>query len=170
MDEVDIQKELDNLIGNTEAKNTDQFPPHVSDGTKDLFNEAESKLSVRLKHYSDSVRESLLLNDMNIHEKSMVSPAIHHGFVNCLFAEKRKLNQYQDLVEEKEQEYVEKFGKPDIPRFKTEQEAKMCSAVVKIKEAIEDQKEIIRYLENICAIMSKFGFDIKNCVEMMKMM
>jgi len=169
MDETNIQKELDSLMGEVIDNQTD-FPPHVSDGTKELFNEAEAKLNVRLKKYSDSVRESLLLNDMNIHEKSLVAPAIHHGFVNCLFAEKRKLNQLSDLAEEKELEYIEKFGRPDIPRFKTEQEARMCSAVVRIKEAIEDQKEIIRYLETICSIMSKFGFDIKNCVEMMKLM
>ena len=168
MDEFDIDNELNNLIQDPKTK--PDFPAHVADDTKDLFGEAEKCLSDRLKRYSDSVRNSLLLNDMNIHEKSLVSPAIHHGFVNCLFAEKRKLKRLEELIEEKEREYVEKFGKPDIPKFKTEQEAKMCSAVVKIKTAIEEQKEIIRYLEQICAIMSKFGFDIKNCVEMMKLM
>jgi len=169
MDEYDIDKELDSLMEIGGAGNA-EFPSHVSDDTKDLFDSAESVLSVRLKKYSNSVRESLLLNDMNIHEKAMVSPAIHHGFVNCLFAEKRKLKQLEKLVEEKETEYIEKFGRPDIPRYKTEQQAKMCDAVVKIRDTIEEQKEIIRYLESICNMMSKFGFDIKNCVEMMKMM
>ena len=147
-----------------------ELPDYISDITKELFAEAYNGLSVRLQKYSESVRNALLLTDMNLSDKALVVPAIHHGFVDCLFSERRKLKTLEDYRDEKIEDHVEKYGKSGAKRYETRVMAEQSEVIKKMDKAIESQKEVIRYLEEVCRILSNFNFSVKNCVDMMKMM
>jgi competence CoiA-like predicted nuclease len=138
--------------------------------TDQLFEEAEAGLPDRLKKYSDAVKESLRLNDMNIADKAMVAPSMHHGFVNCLFTEQKRMNDLKKLVEKKKEELEARYGDDKIARYKTHQMLQQDKKLVKMEEAIEEQKVVIAYLNTVLGIMSKFGFDVKNSVDLMKIM
>lgn len=134
-----------------------------------VFEESEKKLGTKLLKINTAVKEALALTDLNIKEKSMVAPSIHHGFINTLFAERRVLSALEKLKEQKEQEYLEKYGKKDVPKFKTQMEIAKMEEMMKIDDRICEQKEIIRYLEEVCKIMSNYGFAIKNTVDLLKL-
>lgn len=139
------------------------------DNTKELFDKALSNLDEKIQKYSKSAEEALSLNDMNLQEKAMVAPSLHHGFVNCLFSEKRnlqKLTKYRELEEKK---FIEKFGNKNIPRYQTLESIKTDENIMKLDDAIEKQKELIKYLEEICRIMSNFNYNIRNAVDMAKL-
>jgi hypothetical protein len=143
--------------------------PLIPDTTFAVFTAAEAVLDKRLQKYSEAAEDALRLDDMNLQEKTLVAPSLHHGFVNALFAEKRNLKKLIDMKEQKEEDYLEKYGKPDVPRYRIADEMKTSTDIVKFDKAIEKQKEIIRYVEEICGIMKGFGYSIKNCVEMAKL-
>ena len=141
----------------------------IPESTFKVFNDAEKVLDKRLLKYSEAAEDALRLDDMNLQEKSLVSSSLHHGFVNALFAEKRNLKKLKELKEQKEIEYVEKYGAPDIPRYRITDEMSKSDDILKLDKAIEKQKEIISYLEEICNIMKGFGYSVKHAVEMAKL-
>ena len=134
-----------------------------------IFNNAEKTLSPKLLKYSEAITESLKLNDMNISDKSMVAPSIHHGFINCLFSERRILTKLKEKKEEAEEIYISRYGQTGEPKYKTQNEVSKVDGIVKLEKAIKEQQEVVRYLEDICRIMSTFNFSIKNAVELMKL-
>jgi hypothetical protein len=134
-----------------------------------MFEQAENALDKKLQAYSKSAEDCLKLDDLNLAEKSLASASIHHGWINCLWLEKKNLSKLIKLKETKETEYLEKYGKPDIPRYKVADEMKKSGDIAKIEGAIVRQKDIINYLMEICSIMKSFGYSIKNCVEMAKL-
>lgn len=141
----------------------------VEDVTINLFQDAEDSVSKKIQSYSKSVADSLSLSDLNLQEKALIVPSIHHGYVNCLFSERRKLKQLKKIKETKEEEFIKKYGKAGIPRYKTELLSKEDSLICNIITNIDSQKELIRYLEEICRIMSNLNFSVKNSVDMMKL-
>lgn len=143
--------------------------PLIPDTTMAVFTMAEKALDARLLKYSEAAEDALRLDDMNLQEKSLVSSSLHHGFVNSLFAEKRNLSKLKKLKEQKEDEYIAKYGKPEVPRYRIADEMKTSADIVKIDKAIEIQQEIIQYLVEICSIMKSYGYSIKNAVEMSKL-
>jgi hypothetical protein len=148
----------------------EEYPHYVSDETKELFEEAYNKLPDRLKKYSDAAQSDLLMNDLNLYEKALVSPAIHHGYINSLFTERRTLKQMQAKRDAAIEAYVAKYGKDDRQSFITRDKAEKSEVIKQQDRAIEDQREIIKYLEEVCKIMSSFNFSVKNAVDMQKMM
>jgi hypothetical protein len=136
---------------------------------QDLFDEAEATLETKLLNYSTAAKDSLELTDMNLFEKALVASSLHHGFVNCLFSEKRKLNKLKDYREAKVEEFISKFGQRDIPRYEIQSTVEKDKDIIKIDDAITKQQEVIRYLEEVCNLMKGFGYNIKHAVEMAKL-
>lgn len=147
-----------------------ELPDYVQQITKDLFRDARDGLSPRLRKYSESAQAEIILNDMNLYERSLITPAIHHGFVDCKFKERRNLERLEEGRENMINEYVEKYGKSGAKRYETKAMAENSEAIKQIDEAIKSQKEVIKYLEEICDIMSRQNFSVKNAVEMVKQM
>lgn len=147
-----------------------EYPDGIDYITKELFQEAEDKLHKKFKRYSESIKRSLSLNDMNIREKSLIAPTIHHGYINCLFAEQSYLRKLERALDLKRVEYKEKYGVTDVPRYKAEDVIKNEKVIRVLNDNISLQKEIIKYLEDVCKVLSTFGFSVKNSVELMKLM
>lgn len=142
---------------------------NVAPGTIELFKDAESKINDKMLKYVKSVQDSLSLSDLNLSEKAMVAPSIHHGYVTCLFAEKRNLSSLEEKREKMEKDFINNYGSPTTPRYKTQQVATTDEKIIRLDKAIIAQIELIKYLEEACRILSNFGFSIKNAVELTKL-
>jgi hypothetical protein len=140
----------------------------IPDEIKALFTDAEVNLTKKLQKINESVKEALALTDLNIMEKALVAPSLHHGFINCLFAERAILTKLEKKKEQVKKEYLERYGQMDIPKYQIQGEIDKLDDMKKLEEAIDMQKEVIRYLEEVCKILSGFGFSIKNSVDLLK--
>ena len=123
--------------------------------TKELFAKAEAVLDTRILTYSDSIKRSLSLSDLNIQEKKLIAPSIHHGYVNHLFSEKT----YLKRLERKRETLLEELEDDDIEGRKELRE---------LYEKIELQKDVIEYLGITCQILRGFDYSVKNCIELGK--
>lgn len=125
-------------------------------------------LSKRVLKFNALVLEDFKLNDLNIKEKSLACPGIKTRWLIQYLAEKKYLKTLESALKVKIDEYVEKNGKPGIPKIKTRDEAKGDSDINKIKRAINEQYEVIEFLEGVVKIVSSLNFDIKNSIDLVK--
>ena len=66
-------------------------------------------------------------------------------------------------------EYVANYGDRNAPKLKKETEGLASAEILKIDAAIESQKEVVEYMEQIIKIvLSNFSFDIKNSLDIVK--
>ncbi len=107
---------------------------------------------------------------MNIADKAKVAPTIHHGYVNCLFAERAYLARLEKTYTKKKETIDDEYGKDDRPRLVRERELTRREDMIKLKESIMIQKELVRYLEDTCKIMANYGFAIRDSISIMNMM
>jgi len=143
-------------------------PKVVSEEFQKQIDESTKFLNDRIQKYSTSVKELLLLNDFNIKEKSMVAPYSHQGIINCLFAERRRLKKLKEKRDEIVEKLIQEHGNADKLHYVVKKEAEQQETVMKINTLIEEQKDVIEYLEEMAKILQNFGFSIKNAVELIK--
>ena len=136
---------------------------------QDLFVESENHLSNKILKYNSAIKEALSLNDMNIQEKSMVASSLHHGFINCLFAERNILEELESKKDIIEEALLAKFGKENVPRYECKEMLSKNDDIKKLYLAIANQKKTILYLENVCEIVKNYSFNIKNATELLKL-
>jgi hypothetical protein len=135
-----------------------------------LFSKAEEELHPKMKSFSEGFRKVSSLNDMNILERSMASIAIQHGFVNSVYAEKRKLEKMEKSLEAlKENILLDLNSKAGAVPYKNQIVVDQHERVKLIQDAIHVQREVIRYLEDCAKILSGFNYAIKNSVESLKL-
>jgi hypothetical protein len=141
----------------------------LSDKTNKEMNKNRNKLSPRILKLHDAVAESLLLTEFNIQEKSLVSANIAHGWVTTLFAEESVLKKLEDKKEQLEAAYLQKYGKPDIPKYKIADEMEKNDQIKKLTIAIDEQTEVVRYLNEVVKIVKQGQWDIKNAISVMQL-
>lgn len=145
------------------------MPELDTNSLQELFLEAEKHLSNKILKYNVAIKEALSLNDMNIQEKAMVASSLHHGFINCLFAERNILEELESKKDIIEEALLAKFGKENIPRYESKELLSKNEDIKKLYLAISNQKKIIMYLENVCDIVKTYSFNIKNATELLKL-
>ena len=119
--------------------------------------------------YADDFKNDTALNQINLKEKSLSAPGIKTKWVMIWMSEQKKLTKLEKLKELKEREYLQKFGAPDIPKFKTEKEAGSSEEIKKINIIMEEQRDTIRFLFEMCQILKQFGFDISNSIKLIQL-
>ena len=122
----------------------------------------------RFLEIHESAMKLLKMTDYNIREKALVAPGIAQTFLTSYYAECRKLSKMEEQVIQITETYLEKFGKPGVPKFKTEIEVKEMKEIKDLNKAIDKQKEFVRYMQDTCKIFSGLNFAIKNAADLMK--
>lgn len=138
-------------------------------------------LPQRLDDYMKEFEEDMNLSEINIHDKTLSRSGIAAKWARYSYEEerykKRILEKIDELKELLTQKLYEK-KKDDIinqrttdMKIKIEVESllKKSSQYQKIKEELENQDDIIRFLIEAKQIISSFGFDIKNAIEVLKL-
>jgi hypothetical protein len=126
-------------------------------------------LNDRILEFNELLKVDLKLNDMNIKEQSLKTPAIKAKWLQYSFEESaylRKLEKTKGLLFD---QYYNKHGKPGVPKYVTEKEIESTNEIMAMDEAIKEQKNTIRYLDGVLTIMKTVGFDIKNSIDIIKL-
>ena len=127
-------------------------------------------LTKRLKELTEELESDLKLNEINLKEQSLKSPAIKSKWLAISFEEQRYLNKLEDAVEKAKEEYIQNHG--DIKnkhKFINQKEAERSDKVISIEKAIKNQKEVVRYCQEILkVVISGYGWDVRNSIDLTK--
>jgi len=130
-------------------------------------------LPARLKDLSNEFINDVKLNQMNLNEKTMESPALKSKWVMIYMEEKKYLAHLKEAKDALLDKYIVDHGLPNIPKKVVEKKAEQAASedndIVKINKGIKDQKQVVEYLEFTNKIVLGFGFDLKNCNDLLRL-
>lgn len=130
----------------------------------------EDLLSKRMKDLADEAAEDFQLTDFNLKEKTLLSPNTKIKWVRILAEEQRFLSALEERMKEYKQKILDtKFNIKTVNDYKVNLDLEKDGGVKKINEAITEQKDVIRLVEGIVKIAQGFGYDIRNCVDIVKL-
>jgi anion-transporting ArsA/GET3 family ATPase len=135
----------------------------------------------RLEEYMKEFEQDMKLNDGNIHEKTLLRSSIAAKWCRFGYEEERykkkilesldelKEKISQKLYEKKKTEIINQTIKDNAIKIEVEKLIKTTSQYQKISEDLKMQDEIIRFIMEAKQIISQFGFDLKNAIEILKL-
>lgn len=126
-------------------------------------------LDKRMKELNAEAEEDFLLDDYSLKEKSLASPNIKIKWTRILAEEQKLLKVIEDKQEDYKRQLVSTKFDIEVPQFKKDIAIDGDEGMVKFKRAIDNQKDVIRFVEGIVRIAQGYGFDIKNCVDILKL-
>ena len=132
------------------------------------FERKTDLLPKRLQEICKEIEADFKVNEMNIHEQSLRSPALKSKWLMIRFEEKRLLSCLEKGLDQKLDNYVASHGKLGVPRKLTEKAALDEADIAKLKTAVEDQKLVVDFLVGFMDISKVFNFDLKNAVDIIK--
>ena len=138
-------------------------------------------LSERLEHYMREFAADVTLNETNIHDKTLLRPAIAAKWCRYDYEEKRykekMLAELDDLkqkvtlklYEKKKSSIVSQTVNETMIKIEADKILKASPQYLAKKADLENQDEVIRFIGEAKQIISQFGFDIKNSIDVLKL-
>ena len=125
-----------------------------------------------IERYSKEIETELHIDEFNIKEMSLKTPARKHYWVCRLIQHKKallnlKAERYslrEDIVQAKQRESPVKVTRRIAVKSSYQHEK-----MVDLQNRIDEQELIVDYLEKVERTFTSLGFDIKNIIEIMKM-
>ncbi len=142
---------------------------------------AKELLPKRLDHFMNEFSEDLTLNETNIHDKTMLRASLAAKWCRYEYEEKRykekiteKIDKLKndialEIFEKKKQAVVSKMITESMIKIETERVVKLDVRYLDLKDELADQDEIIRFIAEAKQIISQFGYDIKNALDVLKL-
>jgi len=125
-----------------------------------------------IEQYISEIEKDLEINEFNIKQSSMKTPARKHFWVSKLIQHKKNLYKLQQEKESLKKEVVSEIIKNSAVRI-TAPVAEKASIkhpkLIEINQKINDESLIVEFLEKTEKTFSSISFDIKNIIEIMKM-
>ena len=126
--------------------------------------------SDKMRKYYHIIRDLVEINMMNLTDKALMAPVSHHGVLTSYYAEQLYLAKLRKFKKLKHEEFVKKYGRPEVPRYQTEEIVKTCDEMREIDERIFEQEFLVQYLkDSLESVLKSFHFDIKTAAECMKL-
>lgn len=129
----------------------------------------EDLLSTRMKELNTIAEEDLKLEDFGLREKTLAAPNIKIKWIRIQAEEQRLLKLLEEKLDDYRRKLMSEKYNISIAQFQKELEIDKDDGVRKIKKAIEDQKDVVRFAEGVVRIAQGFGFDIKNAIDIIKL-
>lgn len=141
----------------------------------------EDVLPSRLESYMKEFETDMLLNEDNLHDKTLGRSGIAAKWARYSYEEERYKQKILERIDELKELLTQKLyekKKDDIISQRTtemsikievEKMIKKSSHYLQIKQELDDQDDIIRFIIEAKQIISSFGFDIKNAIEVLKL-
>lgn len=126
-------------------------------------------LSDRMKSLNQEAMEDFSLDDYTLKEKSLAAPNIKIKWTRILASEQKLLKAIEDKMDDYKRKLLDEKFDISVAQFKKDIEIEKDDGIKKFKKAIDDQKDVIRFVEGIVKIAQGFGFDIKNVIEIVKL-
>jgi|TARA_R110000803_G_scaffold50359_4_gene104524 hypothetical protein len=125
-----------------------------------------------IERYSKEIEVELHIDEFNIKEMSLKTPARKHYWVCRLIQHKKSLlnlkaERYslrEDIVQAIQRESPVKVTRPIAEKSSYQHEG-----MIELQHRIDEQELIVDYLEKVERTFTSLGFDIKNIIEIMKM-
>ena len=121
------------------------------------------------------------LDESNIHDKTLSRSGIAAKWARYSYEEERykkkiledidslKETIYQKLYEKKKDDIINQRSSEMTIKIDAEKLLKKSSQYLKIKDELEAQDDIIRFIMEAKQIIGSFGYDIKNAIEILKL-
>jgi len=125
-----------------------------------------------LKRYISEISKELEINEMNLKESSMRTPARKHFWASKLINHKIELN---TLIKSKNTLVKSLIVKAEavspvaLSKINLEKTVESTDEVKKINEQIKEIEYIVEYLEKVEKVYSSLTYDIKNMIQMTSM-
>lgn len=139
-------------------------------------------LSKRLEDYMQEASSDLKLTEMNIKEKSLMRSSLGAKWCRYKFEEEKYIkvlkNNIETLREEIKKKLYEKqnisITSADVNRQRlinmdAEKVLIKTKEYQEYKKEIDNQEDIIRLIDETQKLISQFGYDIKNALEVLKL-
>ena len=142
---------------------------------------AKDILPIRLEKFMQEFEEDMKVTEVNIHDKTLLKPAIAAKWARYQYEEeryKKKITeslddlkkQIQDaLFEKKKNLIMNQTATTAMINIEVDKQLKKTSKYQEIKQQIDDQEELIRFITEARQIISQFGFDLKNSIDVLKL-
>ena len=125
-----------------------------------------------MDQYIDEIEKDLQINEFNLKDSSMKTPARKHYWVSKLIRHKRNLlnlKQQRDIVKKDVVKKIIEESPVKVTVPVAEKASYRHDKMVEISQKINEEELIIEFLEKTEKTFSAVGFDIKNIIEIMKM-
>lgn len=139
-------------------------------------------LSKRLEDYMNQASTDLKITDQNLHDKALLRSSLGAKWCRYRFEQQKYiklLNQnIEDLKEELKKKLYEKqkiaISQADantqrMINIKAQQLIVKTTEYKTLKQKLQLQDDIIRLIEETQHLISQFGYDIKNAIEILKL-
>jgi len=125
-----------------------------------------------IEQYISEIEKDLEINEFNIKESSMKTPARKHFWVSKLIQHKKilyKLQQEKEAIKKEVMDEIIKTSAVKITAPIAEKASYKHPKMKDINQKINDESLIVEFLEKTEKTFSSISFDIKNIIEIMKM-
>ena len=125
-----------------------------------------------LDQYIDEIEKDLQINEFNLKDSSMKTPARKHYWVSKLIRHKKNLLSLRQQRDSIKRDVVQKIIEESPVKVTVPVAEKASYQHEKMKEIsnkINDEELVVEFLEKTEKTFSAVGFDIKNIIEIMKM-
>ncbi|HPM74219.1 MAG TPA: recombination mediator protein UvsY [Saccharofermentans sp.] len=130
-------------------------------------------LSKRLLEIEEELRADLELSEITLHDKSMRCPGIKLKWLKIQFEEQRMLARLEQEKEKIQDQYKASYGdrgeKTYVAASNIAKKLKADENYDKIEQAIELQKEVLRFLDGALKLMREFSYDISNSIKIVQL-
>jgi len=129
-------------------------------------------MSEIIKKYDAELQEHVMVDSINLKDRTRQLPAYKHIWVGRLIRHKIELNKLRDEKTELVQKLAAEIRKKHLTHLSSPAAEKWANNSVEVKnltKQIKEQEIIIEYLEKVEKIMHSYGFDLKNMIEIEKL-
>ena len=142
---------------------------------------AKDVLPKRLDYFMNELSSDLTLNETNIHDKTLLRASLAAKWCRYEYEEKRYKEKIADQIdalknsiameifEKKKQGMIGKTITESMIKIEAERTVKTNPQYLDLKDALSDQDDILRFISEAKQIVSQFGFDIKNAIDVLKL-
>lgn len=142
---------------------------------------AKDILPERLEKFIEEFEEDMKVTEVNIHDKTLLKPSIAAKWARYNFEEERykkkllasiedlKKKISDQLFEKKKNSIMNQTASSAMLNIEADKLLKKTSQYQEIKAQIDEQDELIRFIVEARQIVSQFGFDLKNSIDVLKL-
>ena len=142
---------------------------------------AKDILPERLEKFMKEFEDDMKVTEINIHDKTLLKPSIAAKWARYAFEEDRYKKQILEKIEElkkalqdalfekKKAMLMNQTATTAILNIEVDKQLKKTSKYQEIKQQLDEQEELIRFIAEARQIISQFGFDLKNSIDVLKL-
>lgn len=131
----------------------------------------EMQQNKELARYVSELAEDVKLDIYNLREKALMSSSMWSKWLSYLYKEKENLSRIQEAKQKVlKKKFAENKAKDAILRLKAEEKiTENDETVQKLNKLAKITQDNIDYIERALAILSNFGYQLRNVTEILKL-